>query len=215
VILKTLSAASLVIALAGIVACNQEPASPHQARAILSACDPEDQQDYFGGQLTTRADQREVAQSHSQQLRALGEPPLYCGRPGFDEEYRLLERTPFSDVYVDMVRVSKRGDEYRISGATTLPRSLRFGGEMRFGRQLASSEWQRIVAAIEPLRLWQTPLRPPDLATPPKQDVVVMYDGPSYVLEGRKAGRYRARGMKLEDRDAFETVGADLPGYCS
>ena len=82
---------------------------------------------------------------------------------------------------------------------------------MRVGRKLTSSEWQRIVAAIEPLRLWQAP---PDysgeLPTPPKQDVVVLYDGPSYVLEARNADQYRARQPKLEDLDAFETVSAVL-----
>jgi hypothetical protein len=195
-----------VIALAGLVACSPEPASPHQARAILSACDPDEQLDYFGGQLSARADQRDAAHGDSQTLRALGEPPLYCGRPGFDEEYRLLERAPFGGAYIDVVRVSRRGDDYRIAGATTLRRSPRFGGEMRFGRNLTSSEWQRIVAAIEPLRLWQAP---PDLPTPPSK-VVFLYHGSSYLLEGRKARRYRAKRMMFEDLDAFETVRAVL-----
>src|SRR5687767_12716003 len=186
--MKSRRSASLMIAVTGIVACSPEPPSPYQARPTVSACDRSAQLDYFGGQLSARADWHDAAQAGSQTLQALGEPPLYCGRPESDEEYRLLERDSFG-AYVDVVRVSRHGDEYRITGTTTLRRSLRFGGEMRIDRQLMASEWMRIVKAIEQVELWRSP---PDLPTPPEAGAPIRFDGGSYIVEGRRGSQYRA-----------------------
>lgn len=152
---------------------------------------------------------RRAAEEDSRTLQALGESPLYCGRQGVDEEYRLLERDAFG-AYADVVSVSRSGTEYRIAAATTLERSGQFDGQRRrMDRRMTAPEWKRVAAVIDRLQLWQTP---PAVPTPPSRVTVVILDGNSYMIEGRKSNLYRALRMKAgeEEHRRFTAVSGVL-----
>jgi hypothetical protein len=190
--------------IVGAAACAPEPASPDRARSTVATCDAREiQADYFGGQLTRRPNDRRLVEYYSRILRNQGAPPLYCDRADVDEEYRLREGYALGG-YSETVRVTKRGEQYRIRAATTLERDGGFSSNQRVERQITPLEWTRIIKVIEPLGLWQPP---PALPTPVPRDPIMILDVSSYLVEARKGSRYRAVRMELTDLQKFERIG--------
>jgi hypothetical protein len=69
----------------------------------------------------------------------------------------------------------------------------RLGLPKRLDRELKPDEWSLVVNAFERIPLWSRPSESPmGLPTPPTIRRVEIYDGPTFVIEGRRNGRYRA-----------------------
>jgi len=158
---------------------------------VAALCSPTDtRDDYFGGQLNVVGSAGSVAKEPTLVLKRLGLPPLFCGRSDVDEEYRLHERRPSGST--DVVRVFRRGFRAWISVASTSGDGGRLGLPKRLVRELKPDEWGHVVNAFERMPLWSRPPESPmELPTPPTMRVE-LFHGPTFVIEGRRNGSYRA-----------------------
>jgi hypothetical protein len=181
----------------GLVGCQTKDPSPLEPRDVAALCIPTaTHDDYFGGQLNVVGSAAAVAKEPTLVLKRLGLPPLFCGRSDVDEEYRLHESRFFGSA--DVVRVFRKNSRAWISVASTSGDGGRLGLPKRLDRELKRDEWSHVVDAFERMPLCSRPSKSPmELPTPPTIRVE-HYDGPTFVIEGRRNGSYRALLMGSE-----------------